>query len=538
MSGGQQQRVACARALASRPDIIFGDEPTGNLDSRSSGELMAMLRRSVDELGQTVVIVTHDPRAASYADRVLFLADGRIVNEMRSPTAEAVLDLMKNLDGKLMSGSPMRRVSLRNLLAHKVRLLLTLISVILGTAFIAGSFVFTDTLKHSFDKILATAYQGVDARVQPKKDYDVGVPTSLIPQIQAVPGVRAVQPEVSAPIVLVDSHGKKVQSGGAPSQGGAWSSSTGSVGPVPAMLSGHAPAAPGQVVLNEGAAKKAHLVTGDRAVVISPYKGVVPVTITGIYKTKTETGGYVGVFFTESQALQLFTDGTHVNAVDVAAAAGVSQQTLADRIAPLLPADLEVRTGKQARQDIQAQITTALSFVTYILVGFGVIGLVVGTFIIYNTFSMLVAQRLRELALLRAIGADRKQIRRSVLMEAAIIGVIGSVLGLAAGVGLAYGLSALLDALGTGLPSGGLVLTVSSVLIVLIVGTGVTMLSAYAPARRAGRVPPVAAMREEFASSSGHSLKRRTTIGSALLVVGAAFTVLGALSSSGGTGRC
>ena len=99
MSGGQQQRVACARALASRPDIIFGDEPTGNLDSRSSGELMAMLRRSVDELGQTVVIVTHDPRAASYADRVLFLADGRIVNEMRSPTAEAVLDLMKNLDG-------------------------------------------------------------------------------------------------------------------------------------------------------------------------------------------------------------------------------------------------------------------------------------------------------------------------------------------------------------------------------------------------------------------------------------------------------
>jgi putative ABC transport system ATP-binding protein len=99
LSGGQQQRVACARALASRPDIIFGDEPTGNLDSRSSGEVMAMLRRAVDELGQTVVIVTHDPRAASYADRVLFLADGQIVNELRSPTAEAVLDLMKNLDG-------------------------------------------------------------------------------------------------------------------------------------------------------------------------------------------------------------------------------------------------------------------------------------------------------------------------------------------------------------------------------------------------------------------------------------------------------
>jgi putative ABC transport system ATP-binding protein len=98
LSGGQQQRVAVGRALASRPDIIFGDEPTGNLDSRSSGEVMGILRRSVDDLGQTVVIVTHDPRAASYADRVLFLADGRIVDELRSPTADAVLDRMKNLE--------------------------------------------------------------------------------------------------------------------------------------------------------------------------------------------------------------------------------------------------------------------------------------------------------------------------------------------------------------------------------------------------------------------------------------------------------
>ena len=179
LSGGQQQRVAVGRALAGRPEIIFGDEPTGNLDSRSSGEVLGMLRRSVDELGQTVVIVTHDPHAAGYADRVLFLADGRIVDEMRNPTADSVLDKHE------AAGEPDERhatVSLRNLGAHKVRLALTVISVLLGTAFVAGSFVFTDTLKGSFNTIFDSSSKGIDTRVQAKHDYDPGVPTSARPR--------------------------------------------------------------------------------------------------------------------------------------------------------------------------------------------------------------------------------------------------------------------------------------------------------------------------------------------------------------------
>ena len=436
----------------------------------------------------------------------------------------------------MSANSAMRKVSMRNLAAHRVRLLLTVISVLLGTAFVAGSFVFTDTLKGTFDKIFTTADKGVDARVQPKHDYDPGVPASLVTQIRAVPGVRAVELHADAPGRPGNSQGKKVKAGGAPSQGDMWNSGPNSVGPVDSFVSGRAPTRTGEVVINNGAAKKGHLTTGDRAKVVLPNAAVTNVTIVGVYHTQAETGGYIGVLFSQQQALNLFTDGTHVGSLDIAADNGVSQKTVTARIARTLPATLEVRTGDQARADDQDGIQTALSFINYILLGFGFIALIVGTFIIYNTFSMIVAQRLRELALLRAIGAARKQVRRSVLVEAAMIGLIGSALGLLGGVGLAYGLHALLDAFDLGLPSGGLVISPRTVIAALVVGTGVTLLSANAPARRAAKVPPVAAMREEFASTSAGSLRKRTIAGAALTALGAVATVGGALAKSGGSG--
>jgi len=427
-------------------------------------------------------------------------------------------------------------VSTRNLAAHRVRLLLTVVSVMLGTAFVAGSFVFTDTLKGSFDKIFTTVDAGVDARVQSKHSYDPAVPRDLVTQIRAVPGVSRVEVHADAPVVLVDIHGKKVQPGGAPSEGGMWNAPADSVGPVPSFASGRAPNAPGQVVINSGAAKKGHLTTGDRAKIVLPNAGVVNVTVVGVYRSEVETGGYIGVLFSQQQALDLFTDGKHVGSLDIAADPGVSEKTLAANIAKNLPPTLEVRTGTEARTDDQGGVQTALSFINYILLGFGFIALIVGTFIIYNTFSMIVAQRLRELALLRAIGAGRKQVRRSVLVEAGIIGVIGSALGLAAGVGLAYGLHALLDALDLGLPSGGLVVSPRTAIVALVLGTGVTLLSANAPARRAGKVAPVAAMREEFACASAGSLRRRTVLGAVVAAVGALATIGGLTSNSAGRG--
>ena len=429
--------------------------------------------------------------------------------------------------------SAMRKVSLRNLAAHKVRLALTVISVLLGTAFVAGSFVFTDTLKQSFNTIFNTSDKGVDTRVLADHDYDPGVPTRLVPEIAAIPGAAVVEPHVDGTVVLVDSHGKKIQSNGAPSEGSAWASR--SVNPIPRFDSGHAPRNAGEVVVNDGAASQHHLHTGDRVKVVVANSRVVNATISGIYKVDYDTGGYVGVRFTPAEAMKLFTDGKHYSAVDVAAAPGVSERTLTDRIAKVLPGGLKAETGTKVRDDETKDIASALSFINYILLGFGIVALLVGTFIIYNTFSMIVAQRQRELALLRAVGASRKQVRRSVVFEAGVIGVIGSALGLAGGIGLAFGLHALLDAFDLGLPSGGLVMSARTVIVTILLGTIVTLLAALTPARRAAKIPPVAAMREEFASPSAAGLRRRTIAGVVVGALGLLATIAGVTAKSAGT---
>lgn len=428
----------------------------------------------------------------------------------------------------------MRRVSLRSLVAHKVRLLLTVIAVLLGTAFVAGSFIFTDTLKTTFNSIFGNADKGVDARVDARQASNPGVPLSLVDRIKAIPGVRAVQLEASAPLVLIGKDGKRVSSGGAPSEGLIWNPPGEQVKAAPAISAGHAPSAPGEIAINEDAAKKSKLAVGDATRVVLPARGVIDVTVSGIYHTDAQTGGFIGVEFSQQQGLQLFTDGTHVSAVSIAGS-GISQQTLRDRVAATLPSDLRAKTGDQVRADDRNAVAKALSFVNYFLLAFGLIALVVGTFIIYNTFSMIVAQRVRELALLRAIGADRGQVSRSVLFEAGMIGLIGSVLGIGGGIGLAFGLYAVLDALDVGLPSGSLALLPRTVIVALVLGTAVTLLSAYGPARRASRIPPVAAMREELATTHT-SLRRRTAAGLIVTALGVLAAVGGTATSSTGSG--
>ncbi|WP_425528714.1 ABC transporter permease [Rhodococcus maanshanensis] len=425
----------------------------------------------------------------------------------------------------------MRKVSLRNLAAHKVRLALTVLSVVLGTAFVAGSFVFTDTLQKTFDGLFADAAKGVDVRVSGLEEGSSGVPLTDLPTLEAVDGVRAVVPAVDGPIVLLGADKKPLQSGGAPSIGLSYIPPEQALGEPDVMVAGAPPAAPGQIALNEGAARKAGLAVGDRTQVLVPTSGVIDVTVSGIYETPSDTGGFVGALFDGAQARELFTDGSHVDYIDVAGT-GVSQSELRDRVAAALP-DLKVDTGDQVREDVKAEVSSALSFMNYFLLAFGAIALLVGTFIIYNTFSMIVAQRLRELALLRAIGASRKQVGRSVVLEALIVGLIGSALGIAAGVGLAYGLRALLNGFDVGLPSGPLQLEPRTVIVALAVGVLVTVVSAYAPARRAAKVPPVAAMREEF-SSTGDSLRVRTLVGAIAAVVGGVLLLVGSRGTGGG----
>ena len=426
------------------------------------------------------------------------------------------------------AGAAMRRVSLRNLAAHKVRLALTVLSVVLGTAFVAGSFVFTDTLQRTFNGIFDNAAKGVDVRVSGKDENGSGVPLSDLDRLRAVPGVRAVAPGITGQIVLLGSDGKSVKGGGAPSLGlSYYLPPEQQIGDRYRFSAGIGPSRSGEIALNRGAADLGKLTVGSHTRVLVPSQGIVKVTLVGIYQTDTETGGFIGALFSPDQALRLFTDGRHVGYVDLAGN-GVSQDELRARVAQALP-ELKADTGDQVRQDVKQRVGNALKFINYFLLAFGAIALLVGTFIIYNTFSMIVAQRLRELALLRAIGASRRQLSRSVLLEAGIVGLAGSGLGIAAGAGLAYGLRALLNSFHVGLPGGPLQLRPHTVLTALAVGVLVTTFSAYSPARRAARIAPVAAMREEFAST-GTSLRRRTAIG-------AVFGLLAVLAlAAGGTG--
>ncbi|MFI9509359.1 ABC transporter permease [Nocardia sp. NPDC052566] len=433
--------------------------------------------------------------------------------------------------------NPMRKVALRNLAAHKVRLALTLLSVVLGTAFIAGSFVFTDTLQRTFDGIFANQARGVDVRVSPKEQRSFGVPLAVVDKVSQIDGVRAIAPSVNGPLILLDPAGKKpVQTGGAPSWGQSYVPPERAVAEPEKFIAGVPPAAEGEVAINSGGAERAGLKVGDHTKILIPsqsdqQKPAIDVTITGIYEVSTDTGGFVGMLFDDAQARKLFTDGTHVAYIDIAAASGVSVNDLRDRIGAAVPG-FKVQNGEQVREDLKTQFSQTLKFINYFLLAFGAIALIAGTFIIYNTFAMIVAQRLRELALLRAVGASGGQVGVSVVSEALVIGLVGSALGLAAGVGLAFGLSGLLNYFDLGLPTGSMAVLPRTVLVALLVGMLVTVVSAYAPARRAAKIPPVEAMREEFASV-GESLRLRTVVGLGLAVLGIVVVLIGAQSTGG-----
>lgn len=426
----------------------------------------------------------------------------------------------------------MRKVSLRNLAAHKVRLALTVLSVVLGTAFVAGSFVFTDTLQRTFDSIFEDTAQGVDVRVSAEDATSRGIPNAEIDTIAGIDGVRAVAPFASGQVVLLNSEGAAVQTGGAPSMGVSYLPPERALSESDPIVEGAPPTQPGQVAINTSAAERSGLTVGEKTRILVPSRGLVDVSVSGIYDTGTDTGGFIGVSFTESQARELFTDGEHVEYVDVAAAAGTSPTELKNTVAAAMP-DYQVQTGDEVREETKAEVSEALSFVNYFLLAFGAIALLVGTFIIYNTFSMIVAQRLKELALLRAVGASRQQVGRSVVLEALVVGVVGSALGILAGIGLAYGLRSLLNVFDLGLPEGPLQIEPRTIVVALAVGVLVTTISAYAPARRASKIPPVAAMREEFAST-GDSLRMRTMFGIGLGVVGLIGLVIGSQGSGEG----
>jgi putative ABC transport system permease protein len=424
----------------------------------------------------------------------------------------------------------MYRTSLRNLLSHKLRLMLSGLAVVLGVAFISGTMVFTDTLNKTFTDLFESA--AADVTVEPAAAFETGLtgtgvssaraslPASVVDDIRTLDGVAAVEGYVQAEgVYVLDQDGKVLDTGGAPGIGTSWAAEESLRSGD--LAEGRAPEAPGEVVLDTATVEKTGYALGETVTLLTTGPRV-QAELVGIFKYG-EDGGLAGASmaaFDVATAQELLLEPGHFTAVGVAAEDGVSNSELRDTVAGELGTGYDVKTKEQQAKDFASSLEQALSFIKTFLLVFAGVALFVGSFLILNTFSMLVAQRTRELALLRALGAKRRQVTTSVLLEALLLGVLGSTTGLGAGFGLAYGLKALFGQLGLTL-DGGLVFALDTVLWGYAVGILVTVVAAYLPARKASRVPPVAAMRDE-APGAARSLVRRTVAGSVLGGLGVA----------------
>ena len=427
----------------------------------------------------------------------------------------------------------MRKVTIKGLLAHKLRLALTALAIVLGVTFISGTFVLTDTLQNTFTTLFGNIYQKVDFQVRGVAQLGNGVnvtrnplPESVLATVQHVPGVAAADGQVTGYAQFVARDGKAISTGGgAPTLGVAFNPDQ-QISPLH-LIAGGPPVTSDDVVMDAGTAQKYDFSVGQQVRILSAGRPRT-FTITGIteFGTADNLAGATLAAFTLPTAQAIAQETGKLDAINVVAAPGASKPAVQQAIARALPPGAEVVTGQTVVNESTSSVNQALSFFSTALLVFAFISLFVGSFTIYNTFSIIVGQRTRELALLRIVGASRRQVFGSVLAEAAITGLVSSVIGLGLGVLAALGLEALLSGFGVTLPSGSLVFEPRTVLVGLAVGVGVTVLSAIGPARGAVRIPPVAAL-DDRQSTASASLRRRFIWGTAVAVVGAVLLGLG-----------
>jgi putative ABC transport system permease protein len=429
----------------------------------------------------------------------------------------------------------MLRATIKGLLAHKLRLALTALAIVLGVTFVSGTLVLTDTLRQTFSSLFGNIYQNIDfvVRATPPFSGNSGaangnnppIPESVATLVESVPGVAYVRGGVGGYAQLVAPDGKAIQNGQAPAIG--LSFDPNSQLSALRLVSGSPPTTPGEMVVDKGTAEKYHLTVGESLKVLlvgQPQR----FTISGLvsFGTADNLAGATITAFDLPTAQRVFDKVGKYDAIDVLAAPGADKAQVQAAIAKVLPQGDEVVTGQTVANEQTSAIDGALSFFSTALLVFAAISLFVGGFTILNTFSIIVGQRTRELALLRIIGASRRQIFRSVIGEALIVGFVSSLLGLGLGVLTAVGLEALLKGFGITLPTGPLVFEGRDVLVALLVGVGVTVLSAISPARRAVRIAPIAAI-ADHRSESTESSRRRLVAGGAVLLAGIAVLAVG-----------
>ncbi|MFD7314203.1 ABC transporter permease [Streptomyces sp. NPDC059883] len=436
------------------------------------------------------------------------------------------------------------RASLRNFFAHKGRMALSAVAVLLSVAFVTGTLVFTDTMNTTFDKLFAAtsadvtvspkAAKGVDETSQTGKPESL--PASVVETVRTADGVKSAEGAVSSTsVTVVDAGDKNVgASSGAPTIAGNWTRND-----LRSMeiTSGHAPRGPTEVMVDADTAEKHRLALGDELRTIA-VTGDFRAKISGIATfTVTNPGAAVIFFDTATSQRQLLGSTGRFTHVNVTAAEGVEDSRLKRDVAAALDGGAyKLRTRQEAADANRADVGSFLDVLKYAMLGFAGIAFLVGIFLIVNTFSMLVAQRTREIGLLRALGSSRRQVNRSVLLEAVLLGVFGSVAGVGAGVGLAVGLMKLMSSMGMDLSTGDLTVKWTTPAIGLVLGVVVTVVSAYIPARRAGKISPMAALRDAGTPADGRAGWIRAVIGLVLTGAGGAALLLAARADEAGEG--
>jgi putative ABC transport system permease protein len=426
----------------------------------------------------------------------------------------------------------MWKVTIKGLLAHKLRLALTALAIVLGVTFIAGTFVLTDTLNKTFDTLFGNIYQHIDFEVRGVAQFGSGgnatrntVPESVLSTVRAVPGVEAAEGTVQGQAQYIGRNGDAISNGGAPTLGVSFDPNTQLR--VLNLVEGSAPTTSSDVVMDYGTAQKYGFSVGDQVRILLPGP-TRTFTITGIAKfgTANNLAGATLAAFDIPTAQALFGKVGQFDAIEVVATPGADKAAVQRSIAAALPRGVQVVTGQTVVNEATSAISSALGFFNTALLVFAFIALFVGGFTILNTFSIIVGQRTKELALLRIVGASRRQVFRSVLLEAGIVGLLSSLVGLGLGVLAALGLEALLSGFGISLPSGPLVFEARTVIVCLIVGVGVTMVASIGPARRAVRIAPVEAVSEQQVERDV-PLRRRFTWGFGLTLLGVLLLTLG-----------